>query len=306
MEHGHDGPPGPPPGAVHPLEKAAELLGQVHEQIANFLVHQPSEGSPDGETLRSLDKKVAALAEKLDRLETRLSLPQTPASSAAPGAATSSPEEIRSVLDQQNAALARVLSQVQDQVQSEFQEMARLLCSLSEKLDTLSAPASPPEPAPEPEPETPAISSAQWEQAILGPDLAAAPALALYRQQLIDGILAGDPGACSLAGQLLVFHSAPAERLPQLLKDLGEAYYRWQPKTRPGTAPLEGALVEWLRRCCDSAGLANTIELVHPGERFDSSRHNAMGRGVEITEVLGWIVLRDNGKVYMKATVSVR
>ena len=47
-----------------------------------------------------------------------------------------------------------------------------------------------------------------------------------------------------LAGQLLVFQSAPAERLPQLLKDLGEAFYRWQPKATPGTNPLEEALVQ--------------------------------------------------------------
>ena len=29
-------------------------------------------------------------------------------------------------------------------------------------------------------------------------------------------------------------------------------------------------------------------------------------RGVEIVQVLGWIVLRDNGKVYTKAAVEVR
>jgi hypothetical protein len=52
--------------------------------------------------------------------------------------------------------------------------------------------------------------------------------------------------------------------------------------------------------------LHNTIELVHPGERFDATRHNASTRGVEITEVHGWIVLRDNGKVYTKANVTVR
>ena len=52
--------------------------------------------------------------------------------------------------------------------------------------------------------------------------------------------------------------------------------------------------------------MSNTIELVHPGERFDSTRHNASQRGVEITQVLGWIVLRDNGKVYTKASVAVK
>ena len=52
--------------------------------------------------------------------------------------------------------------------------------------------------------------------------------------------------------------------------------------------------------------MSNTIELVHPGQRFDSMRHNAAERGVEITQVFGWIVLRDNGKVYTKASVAVK
>jgi hypothetical protein len=91
-----------------------------------------------------------------------------------------------------------------------------------------------------------------------------------------------------------------------LLKDLGEAYYRWQPKTSPGNNLFEEALVRFLQRSCESAGIYNSIELVHPGERFDSSRHNAASRGVEIVQVLGWIVLRDNGKVYTKAAVEVR
>ncbi len=69
---------------------------------------------------------------------------------------------------------------------------------------------------------------------------------------------------------------------------------------------MEQALVAWLKRACEAAGIPNTIELVHPGERFDSARHTAATRGVEITEVRGWIVLRDNGKVYTKASVAVR
>jgi hypothetical protein len=91
-----------------------------------------------------------------------------------------------------------------------------------------------------------------------------------------------------------------------LLKDLGEAYYRWQPKTTPGNNLFEEALIGFLQRTCENAGIYNSIELVHPGERFDSSRHNASSRGVEIVQVLGWIVLRDNGKVYTKAAVEVR
>ena len=107
-------------------------------------------------------------------------------------------------------------------------------------------------------------------------------------------------------GSLLLFRSAAADKMPPLLKDIGEAFYRWQPKTSNRPSELEKALVEWLMRACDQAGMANTIELVNPGERFDSLRHNASRPGVEITQVLGWIVLRDNGKVYTKASVAVK
>jgi hypothetical protein len=193
-------------------------------------------------------------------------------------------------LARQLGSLADGLRDVGTQVEGGYREIARLL--------------APPEPVAEPQP-APRVTG-DWERAIVGPSLAANPNLAFQRQQLVTGVLDGDAGACALAGQLLVFQSAPAERLPQLLKDIGEAYYRWQPKTRTATSPMEEALVAWLRQCCELAGISNTIELVHPGERFDAARHNAASRGVEITAVHGWIVLRDNGKVYMKAAVEVR
>jgi len=151
--------------------------------------------------------------------------------------------------------------------------------------------------------ETPA---GDWQRAILGRELGEQPGLDSQRQQLFAALLRGEPAACGLAGQLLVFQSASAERMPPLLKDIGEAYYRWQPKTEPQPSVFEQALVRSLQRTCEAAGIANTIELVGPGERFDSTRHNASMRGVEIAEVHGWVVLRDNGKVYTKATVSVK
>jgi hypothetical protein len=149
-------------------------------------------------------------------------------------------------------------------------------------------------------------AAADWQRAILGRELAEYPGLEAERRQLFAGFLRGEPAACGLAGQLLLFQSASAERMPPLLKDIGEAYYRWQPKTQSRPGILEQALVRSLQRTCEAAGIANTIELVGPGERFDSTRHNASMRGVEITEVHGWVVLRDNGKVYTKAAVSVK
>jgi hypothetical protein len=191
-------------------------------------------------------------------------------------------------LAEQVAAAAEAIRRLQDQLDRGLEHLGQLLG---------------PEPASS-EPEQ--VSLSGWDKALLGRDLAAHPALAFQRQQLLSGVLEGNAAACALAGQLLVFQSVPAERLPPLLKDLGEAYYRWQPKTRPGNSPFEEAIAAWLQRTCEAAGLHNTIELVHPGERFDTTRHNAATRGVEITEVHGWIVLRDNGKVYTKANVAVR
>lgn len=159
---------------------------------------------------------------------------------------------------------------------------------------------------PQPEPTAGPAVSGDWQQAILGAELASLPALDFQRQQLFSGVLSSKPAACALAGQLLVFRSAPVEKMPALLKDVGEAFYRWQPRTTSRPNEMERALVGWLQRTCAEAGVPNTIELVSPGERFDASRHNASERGVEITQVLGWIVLRDNGKVYTKASVAVK
>ena len=106
--------------------------------------------------------------------------------------------------------------------------------------------------------------------------------------------------------RLIVFQSATAEKMAPLLKEVGEAYYRWQPKAEAGASPFEETLATWLQNACDEAGIGNKIELVNPGERFDSGRHTAAERGVEITQVLGWVVLRDNGRVYTKAAVAVK
>ena len=76
------------------------------------------------------------------------------------------------------------------------------------------------------------------------------------------------------------------------MKDIGEAYYRWRPQLGGGGADeMEQALVASLLRTCEQAGISNTIELVHPGERFDAARHHASERGVEVVRPLGWIVL---------------
>ena len=279
------------------LDRLGELLGQAKDRIATYLIRRESQtpappAEQAGDAIRDepgLTALLEAFGEILDQIEARLNrLSEGSAGGVVAQAPAGAPlAEILSGIHRQSGEVAEALHQLRGQVDSGMQRLADLL-----------SPENVAEAAP-------AAGIAEWEQTILGQDLAQDPALAFQRQQLIGGVLEGNPAACSLAGQLLVFRSAPAERLPQLLKDLGEAYYRWQPKTASGITPIEEALVGWLRRSCEAAGIFNTIELVHPGERFDATRHTAASRGVEITEVRGWIVLRDNGKVYTKANVAV-
>ena len=142
---------------------------------------------------------------------------------------------------------------------------------------------------------------------MLGPTLCGAAELSPAIRWLTDNVRAGNPQALALVGQLLVFRCAPPERKPSLLKDVGEAYYRCFPKTRDARDPFEDAIAAWSRQHCDEAGLPNSVELVHPGERFDAARHSPVERGgVEVAEVLGWVVLRDGGRVYSKALVQTR
>lgn len=197
-------------------------------------------------------------------------------------------ERLESALEWQRANWGELTDRICKQVRSEVGQAVAVLGVTREK----------PEPRPAP--------SDDWEQAILGPCLASLETLVDDRRQLVAGVLNGEPAACGLAGCLLLFRATPPERQPPLLKDIGEAYYLWQPKTRPGNRAFEEALASWLQKNAEAAGISNTIALVHPGERFDASRHSAVSRGVEITEVQGWIVLRDNGRVYTKAGVTVR
>lgn len=146
----------------------------------------------------------------------------------------------------------------------------------------------------------------RWERALFGEELCQNPELATIRQDLLEEMLSGVGEARALAGQMMLVQSASAEQMPELLKSVGQAYYRWRPRTGAGDEPLERALVSWLTKRAEAVGLRNKIQLVHPGSRFDATRHLAAERGVEIVAVHGWVVLRNNGKVYTKANVSVK
>ncbi len=263
------------------LGELGQLLDKTNRQVVAYLVERESQVAAAEE---------GGLSEKLDALIDQL----------AGTVAGEGPEDplgevlcqIRDGNSQQHMALADGIRQLQQRLDAGLQELADRL--------RMDEPDEPDESAAGP------AANANWQRAILGAELAEKPGLDSQRLRLLDGTLAGDPDACSLVGQLLIFRSAAADKMPPLLKDLGEAFYRWQPKTRAAADPMEEALVDWLRRTLQEAGIPNTIELVHPGERFDAARHTAAARGVEITEARGWIVLRDNGKVYTKAQVAVR
>ncbi|MEE2707517.1 MAG: hypothetical protein VX988_10720, partial [Planctomycetota bacterium] len=139
------------------------------------------------------------------------------------------------------------------------------------------------------------------EQVIFGLDLAANQTLSPERQTLLQGLYAGNADAMTLLGQILIFRGAGADRMPGLLKEVGEAYYRWRSDTTTGQDPFRDELIGWLQRNCDQSGVPNTIELVQPSDRYDSKRHHSKDRGIEVDRVHGWVVLRDNGKVYTKA-----
>jgi hypothetical protein len=276
------------------------MFEKANRQIVDYLLHRDSQVAAEEKTpapsadSSELAKQIAALGEKLDGLGSASAAAPAPGAASGTGASAEQLSELLKpigekldVLDQQNGALYTTMEQLRTHVDGGVQSLAELL-------------------VPQPQEEESSSVSGGWLTAVLGPELISDGALGVPCEQLLEGVLAGDGPAQGLAGQLLVFRSASPERLPQLLKDLGEAYYRWQPKTAPGNNLFEEALVRFLQRTCENAGIYNSIELVHPGERFDSGRHNATSRGVEIVQVLGWIVLRDNGRVYTKAAVEVR
>jgi hypothetical protein len=140
---------------------------------------------------------------------------------------------------------------------------------------------------------------------IFPPDFARQPELKDHRQQLLHGVRHEDPATVGLVGELLIFRSSTIDKMPQVVKDVGEAWYRWRPDRAGMPDPFRDALIDWLHRRMEMAGLTHRVALVHVGDRYDSKRHNTQGRGVEVTEVFGWLVLRDNGSVYTKASVAV-
>ena len=142
-----------------------------------------------------------------------------------------------------------------------------------------------------------------WSRIIFGDQLKVDPGIGSLSGTLLSEVQANVDDAVGMLGYLLAFRSADQERKPKLLKELGEAFYLWKPDGNPR---LLGPLINWVHAVLDRAGINNRIDLVQVGDRYDMQRHNAKERGAEVSAVAGWVVLRDNGKVYSKANVSVR
>ncbi len=146
----------------------------------------------------------------------------------------------------------------------------------------------------------------QLDKGVFG-EMALEPSIQNERQYVLQGILAHDAVCSYLGGIMMMFQSSTPEKMVLLLKDLGEALYRLvNSLPENDLEQFEDSVARWAQWLCESAGLQNRIELVRPGQRFDSSRHNSASRGVTVTQVMGWVVLRGNGSVYSKALVDVQ
>ena len=142
-----------------------------------------------------------------------------------------------------------------------------------------------------------------WSGILFGENLHAEPSIPHLSGLLLADVHAGDCQAVALAGQVMTFRTGTAEQKARLLKDVGEAFYAWRPR---GDEGLLQSLIAWVHAELDAVQLGNRIMVVQVGDRYDMQRHHAKQPGVEIADVYGWIVLRDNGKVFSKANVAVK
>lgn len=140
-----------------------------------------------------------------------------------------------------------------------------------------------------------------WPEALLGSELCNCS------EKWIVDLLAGRNEAITLTGQWLQVRAADDKQFPNLLRQLGEAFYCWNIETKNKDNVLEKTLIRTLNDRAQKLGLRNSIESVSPGDRFDANRHNPLSgqRGMTVDTVLGWVVMRDV-RVFAKATVSIK
>jgi hypothetical protein len=268
------------PRSSDPKTRFSELLGDWDGKLTEVLA------------------RVEAIERALFDQPGRLSNPSVTADDAADLTAI-----VRELFDvQQRSMVQQIAEQFSNSLVPQQIELQELRLEMSRLLTELR-----PDPAEEHNLRATPAAQSTWRMAIFGTLLMNDVQLTAQMDTLCDRIQAGDAAAALLAGQLMIFRNTVPERRPQLLKDVGEAFYRCFPKTEEGDDLFEQKIAEDLERMCDQAGFPNTIELVQPGQRFDSTRHMTDDRGgVEITQVHGWVVMRNQEKVYTKASVSAR
>ena len=313
------------------LDKINGLMDEAKKQLTNHLLQEGKKAPAESASvdLSPLKSMIESVLTRLDEMGSKLG------QSAGSGAVASSPNaaakqdvaeavtHISGLFDTQNHNLQVAFNAIDSKINDAVNYLvANLKGATAPGSAAPVAEAPKPAPAPQPEPQpaqqsapiiqsvvskvTGGISRDQLMKIILGADLCSNGALSVYREELLDGFLRGDRASAGLIGAMIEFQSSTPERMPRLLQDIGEAYYRWHPKRGQGADPFERALAHNVCALCEANGIKNTIELVETGQRFDSGRHNSNSRGVEITEVKGWVVLRDNGKVYTRAAVEVQ
>ena len=278
--------------AEGPLKESAEKPAKPSDKPAKS--QESDAPSSDGESLGRVLELLAAQEERGAAVQHLVQ-----AINQTLGGQSETQRQLIAMMDQNIGTLANNLAALHQEVRAEFQQTAssRAAEEESRQRDEQAAQQAAAEQQ---------RRLGQWQNVIFGSALAADAGTAAPREQLINQLLAGEATSCVLVGQLLQVQAAGAERLPQLLQDLGEAYYAWRPKSEDVVDPMEQAIVAMVAEKTESVGGGNTLEIVRPGDRFDSSRHDSKARGAEVTAVHGWTVLRSNGKVYTRAAVSVQ
>jgi hypothetical protein len=289
-----------------PEPEAAQRVQQLEEQLEKArAVQQQAEQAE-----RDLAQQTASEQARAKEVSSEVSSEESPSDASPPAA-------------EQNAAMLGAIQAVEQTLAHQGEVNRQLIAHMDETLGVLAGQISMldqqlqqhvEQSQSEREAEDAAAQTAaaeqaqrlgQFEQTVFGPAWGADPTTADDRRALIDAMQSGDAKACRFVGQLLLVGSAESERFPTLLQDLGEAFYAYRPKTSDAADPLEQALVDAVHVRGDEVGAGNRIELVRVGDRFDNGFHDAKNRGVEIGQVEGWIVLRNNGKVYTRAKVTV-
>lgn len=312
------------------LGSLQEMLQQTESQVAGIVSqHADTTAKTTDDQLKQISRRLDEIAQKIGGAPVApaaggessapvvdsqgAGVPSTGPTDKAAGNAAAAIGDAGPILQQLQEGLASQLQGVSSEVAQSQQQLqqhingglSQVYQHLDAKLTEVITILRPPQP--EVQEQKSIGDDADWQVAILGPELTADPMLENYRRHLLEGIITGNEGARTFAGQLLVFRSARTDALPQMLKLLGEAFYTWLPKSTQDPNPMEQALAQWVNDYCYNAGIGNTVEIITPGERFDTQRHTPTNRsgGVEIQVVRGWVVVREGGRVYTKATVDV-